>query len=443
MTLRLCMIVFCLLLVSHAAGATPCARVTSQPDAWMKAKVNALVLAAHAAYERDESLPAYQRVLDAISRTLSQCKLSQDEGFVNRHREFVEYIEAVSIGRLPDHELGFLVPDGQYFAETRQYVQIPEFLMDRGFLRSVSRSETLERAKSFLRLLNSKRAPQDQLIFFSYVSRHLGTPDNDDSYKRLLIVVPGNAQVGIPEKWVQFGVTDPGERARVRNVSVVSTMAGADGTSNVYFKDFYRTYRRDGSISIKGRWELGEGDDNCVQCHKSGILPIFPEAGSVSQGELPAVQAVNQRFLTYGSPRFENYLDETKFGPGLGWGDHTQGFGEFPGGSVVARSTNCAVCHQPERLGALNWPMDRVLISSYVKGGQMPLGYKLKVSEREELYRKLIQDYFATDDAHPGILKSWLLGRFPSKAARSQTSSADLWKSSFVHEWIASPAAAR
>ena len=72
----------------------------------------------------------------------------------------------------------------------------------------------------------------------------------------------------------------------------------------------------------------------------------------------------------------------------------------------------CAACHHSEGLGALNWPMDRVLISSYVKGGQMPGGYKLNLTERSPLYEKLIQDYFLIDDANPGILKSWLLGRW-------------------------------
>ena len=41
----------------------------------------------------------------------------------------------------------------------------------------------------------------------------------------------------------------------------------------------------------------------------------------------------------------------------------------------------------------------------------MPLGSKLQDSERAELYQKLIQDYFAIDEAHPGILKAWLLGK--------------------------------
>jgi mono/diheme cytochrome c family protein len=409
------MIVFCLLFAGNAAdAASPCVRLKSQPDAWVTAEADALVQASRAAYENDEAHPAYERALDRIVSTIRRCQLSQDEGFVSRYREFVEYIEVASLERQPDHKLGFSVPDKQYFAETRQYVQIPEFLLTPGFLRSVSRYETLDRAKSFLRQLNSSRGSSDQLIFFSYESRHLGTPDNNDSRRRLLIIVPGNAEKGVPDKWVQFGITDPGARVRVRNVSVVSAMVDSDGTYNAYFKDFYRTYRRDGSISINGRWELGYGDDNCVQCHKSGILPIFPVDGSVREGEQQRVLAANQRFLTYGSPRFDKYLDETKFGPGLSSAsreDRGRRFGEGFDGTAVAHAMRCAACHSSEGLGAFNWPMDQTVIRSFIKGGQMPLGYTLRVSERDELYKRLIEEYFAIDNVHPGILKSWLLGK--------------------------------
>jgi len=41
----------------------------------------------------------------------------------------------------------------------------------------------------------------------------------------------------------------------------------------------------------------------------------------------------------------------------------------------------------------------------------MPLGYELSKAQRNELYQRLIEDYFAIDDANPGILKAWLLGR--------------------------------
>ncbi|MBV9211632.1 MAG: hypothetical protein JOZ52_13420 [Acidobacteria bacterium] len=397
MSFRPAVVLCCLLLAINTAHASPlCARVKAQPDAWVTLKVDALVAAAHAAYEKDEALPAYQRTLRNITNTLSQCKLKDDADFVSRHKEFVEYVEAAALDGQPDHELGFKVTDKQYFEETRALVQIPDFLLTQNFLRNVSRDETLEQAKAYLRELNSKRDADEQLIFFSYISRHLGTPDNDDSFERLLIVVPGDDARGVPEKWVQFGVTDRGVRVPTRNVSVVSAVAGEDGTYNAYFKDFYRTYRRDGAISLAGRWELGYGDDNCVQCHKSGVLPIFPEAGSVSRDELASVAEVNKLFLTYGSPRFENYLDESKFGPGLG---------------SSSNAMSCAACHQAQGLGSLSWPMDRVLISSYVKGGQMPLGSDLKEGERADLYEGLIREYFATESAHPGILKSWLLGK--------------------------------
>src|SRR5436853_2914720 len=200
---------FFLLFAGNIAHASPiCARLKSQPDAWVTAKVDALVGAAHASYENDEVTEVYKRVLNRIAMTFRQCRLSEDEGFISRYPEFVQYVEALSLDQEPDHELGFIVPDKQYFEETRQYVQIPEFLLEPSFLRAVSRYETLDPAKSFLRQLNSKREPSEQLIFFSYTSRHLGTPDNNDSYRRLLIVVPGIAAQGIHEQWVQLGITD-------------------------------------------------------------------------------------------------------------------------------------------------------------------------------------------------------------------------------------------
>jgi hypothetical protein len=198
-------------------------------------------------------------------------------------------------------------------------------------------------------------------------------------------------------------------RVRTRNVSVVSAVPGPDSTTNVYFKDYFRTYERTGAITIKGRWELGEGDDNCASCHKSGILPIFPVAGSVIRDELPLVEKVNERFLNYARPRFDKYLDATKLGPGLG-------------SNVLQISSNqsvqCSECHHPNKLGSLNWPMDRTIISSYIKGGQMPYGFQLTSIERARLYRRLVQDYFAIDEAKPGILKSWLLGKNGSVANR-------------------------
>jgi hypothetical protein len=41
----------------------------------------------------------------------------------------------------------------------------------------------------------------------------------------------------------------------------------------------------------------------------------------------------------------------------------------------------------------------------------MPPGHNLSERDRDELYKKLVDEYFATDGAGPGILKSWLVGK--------------------------------
>ena len=70
----------------------------------------------------------------------------------------------------------------------------------------------------------------------------------------------------------------------------------------------------------------------------------------------------------------------------------------------------CSSCHNSDRLGALNWPMDKILIKSYVTGGQMPFGQSLSNRDRQQIYSSLIEEYFATEKHTPGVLKSWLLG---------------------------------
>ena len=299
-------------------SATPCHRIKTQRDQWVVARVNTLVRAARAAYENEKQQQSYERVVDQIAGGMKRCGVADDPEFVESYPEFTDYVRLLLLARRDDHELGFEVSDKVYFAETSQYTTIPDFLLTPRFLSSVSRFETLSHAKALLREMNAGRTADDKLLFFSYSSRHLGTPDNPDSYRRLLIVVPGNPAQQVPEKWVQFGIADPGRPRSVRNVSVVAVVPVPDHTTNVYFKDYFRTYRRHGAITIKGRWELGEGDDNCVSCHKSGVLPIFPVAGSVTRDEQAMVETVNKRFETYLPAHFGRYIDTSRFGPGLG-----------------------------------------------------------------------------------------------------------------------------
>jgi hypothetical protein len=400
------------LAAAHAA-TPPCPPAGFQSQVWVEQAINSLVRAARAAYVNEAAEDAYKKVVNQTAGTIGRCQLARQAELSRRYPEFFSYLEVLSVANRDDHELGFEISDKQYFAETSQYTSIPDFLLTPAFLRLVSRFENLAAAKSFLNDLNRTRAADNQLLFFSYESRHLGTPDNPDSYRRLLIVVPGDAARSVPEKWVQFGIADPARPRSVRNVSVVAVMLRADENANVYFKDYFRTYRRNGSISIKGRWELDEGDDPCVTCHKSGVLPIFPRAGSVSRQEQPLVETVNQRFRGYGIARFGRYLDLTKLGPGLGsfLPQTDSRNASFALTANRFKTQSCIACHNPNGLGPFNWPMDSTLIESFVTGGKMPLNATLTIPERRLLYKQLVNDYFALNATQPGILQAWLLGR--------------------------------
>src|ERR1700694_5146736 len=119
---RASVLLFVLWLAASSASAAPCSQTNSQRDAWVTQRVDALIRAARALYENDKAQKAYERVVGDISATMKRCRIAEDSSFVARYPEFVEYVKALSISQLSDHELGFIVPDKVYFAETSKYV---------------------------------------------------------------------------------------------------------------------------------------------------------------------------------------------------------------------------------------------------------------------------------------------------------------------------------
>src|ERR1044071_6587227 len=154
---RYLIILTLLLLTASRSLAAPCDVIKARPDVWMNRTVNALVSSARSFYERDSAESAYGRAIDATVKLMDKCRLVQDAQFSTEYPEFIGFIATLSLGRKPDHELGFNVPDKIYFEQTRQYVEIPDFLLTPAFLRAVSRSETLPEAKTMLRQLNTRR----------------------------------------------------------------------------------------------------------------------------------------------------------------------------------------------------------------------------------------------------------------------------------------------
>jgi len=55
--------------------------------------------------------------------------------------------------------------------------------------------------------------------------------------------------------------------------------------------------------------------------------------------------------------------------------------------------------------------MDSTIIKSFVTGGKMPFNANLSRVARAQLYKQLVNEYFALDVTRPGILQAWLLGK--------------------------------
>ena len=55
-------------------------------ETWVQGRIDALVRAANAAYEDNDSLPAYEQLLISIARTVRQRNLPQDAAFAARYR---------------------------------------------------------------------------------------------------------------------------------------------------------------------------------------------------------------------------------------------------------------------------------------------------------------------------------------------------------------------
>ncbi len=336
---------------------------------------------------------------------------------VRCHARIKEFVENAHQHLVQGHHLGMKVSDAEYFAANKALTAVPEVFRSKEFLTLVSDVRRLDEAKEYLRTVNRGMPADRQMIFLSFRSRHLGTPDAPSAMGRLLVIVPGN-----PERWVQFGWGELGQM--VRNISVVAVRRSGDGSAartNVYFQDHYRTFQDDGSITIQSRHELGLQPDPCVNCHKGGVLPIFPESGSVSASELPILEATNQRVQATMPSAFGGYWNTV--GPGLGATDelrqmaHSEGFFRrcvpaalAPRISEVApklrAAMRCATCHREHQAGSLNYPFDEKLTRSFVLGGRMPPGADLDPIERQALYDCLITDFFASETA--GVLKAWL-----------------------------------
>jgi hypothetical protein len=280
-----------------------------------------------------------------------------------------------------------------------------------------------------------------------------------------LIFVPGP----VFDRWIQLGRRLPGEEYRNRpNIESMLVVQKQDAQGRplakpkVRFVDYWRQYSDKSpsqsfyssgppsetgtKINLTPRLAVNgaAGGENCYQCHKSGVLPFNPEAGSVtSPKDLELVKSFNSRIASYGAPDLDGAVDTDAYGPPMGPPDRTRSDEFLDSCSMLAKSPtkaksyekirnamNCAMCHDGQQMGALNYPFGRnmyeMLLKSYViDTGKMPPGHSdLTSDERKGLANCLSREYYgAPFDKTPttGLFQDWIANKPACKLAAGST----------------------
>lgn len=346
---------------------------------------------------------------------------------------FAAFVKAQALMADKEHALGFEVTDQQYAKEATAVAELPPLLQSQAFLDLMRTPKGYRDAVAMIEDHNRELPEDRRWIVLPYKAQFIKSVDKT-TYGRLLVIVPGPDV----DKWIQFAIatpemTDPPE---IRSVSVVAVRKPAGGRTETYFIDFMRQ-RSGGDIDLVPTVALpAKPNDNCYNCHKSGVAPIHPAesygfdaSGSLVPRESLLPDKINKRIRDYGRTEVKR-LNQAAYGPCLG-PDRARSLDELRAATKgmdlsdaslgrVRDAMACGKCHQD--FAPINYPQsvrtqgdltafqNHVgLGQTYVEKGWMPPGNTLSPEERKALWKCLMQDYF-DPVRRDGVLVRWLRG---------------------------------
>ncbi len=397
------------------------------------------------------SMHAYTVIQECLKADSSY--FSKDAGRARELGNFVRFVKAQqwmvippgAAGKVP-YGLGLEVPDEQYWNLAKPYLEFPELLKSQRFLTAMASPGTYRQALEMIDSINANLPPERKWISLLFDAQFITTVDDAHTYGRMLVMVPnepvGNSEVA--DRWIQFGIADPGTYPETRSVSMFTVVRNAEtpAKTTTYFSDFMRIRdKQTGKFSIRSNFTmLHDPSLNCYNCHKSSVLPIHPareyvldSGGKLAEnranaGELPA--KLNNLIMGYGPPNYV-YQDTFAYGPCLGPTNRyrsdaflksaTAGLDISPTSyDRIRNAMHCSNCHN--NFGVINYPQavptdldlkafrtHRGMVQTLVEQGTMPPGNTLTARERQALWRCLMSEYLNMDTKQ-GILADWLRG---------------------------------
>lgn len=329
-----------------------------------------------------------------------------------------------SDGKAP-HGLAMDIPDSDYWKFVQPVVEFPYLLRSQAFLKSMSSPSGYQTAVKMIDAQN-RSLPQDQKWIVQPFRAQFIKSADQQTYGRMLVYVPNEklSNGKIRDRWIMFALATPDLKpgTEVRSVSFIATVRDPSnpGEHEGYFADFMRDKNRaTGDIEINSNFLMKDSPSkNCVDCHKTAVLPIHPmslyrfdRSGKLvvdpdSKGPFPEL---NQTVFRLGKSQF-THLEPQAYGPSLGSQMASTPFViqatslTLTSAQKVAESSNCASCHNSfapinswlalrsdqetksyeKKIGLVQWA---------IESGYMPPNNTLTKDERHALWKTVTKQY--------------------------------------------------
>ncbi len=346
------------------------------------------------------------------------------------------------------NSLGLTITDREYIESTASVLEFPDLLKSQSFQWLLSDPKTYKMALEMIEAQNEVLPENQKWLAYFFRTQFILSVDQR-TYGRLLVIVPGHqtSEGMILDRWIQFAVATPDQSPKTPICSVseivVLRNTSRPGVSKAYMADFMR--ERDcvsNEVRLTPNAFLSPSpSSNCYDCHKSAVLPIYPEQvyqfsakgdlteKSGAQSELTAT--VHSFISRYGKTDF-GPIDVAAYGPCIGPSHRNRSDSfivEATKAEPIDRSSypairenmDCAKCH--DGFAKINYQVavrsDRDakafknqigLVRAFIEKGFMPPNNTLTAAERRALWRCLSKEYFDPDSG-TGILIDWLKGK--------------------------------
>ena len=342
-----------------------------------------------------------------------------------------------------DHRLGLDVSDRRYYEESRDHLAFPELLRSEAFLQAMADPRRNREAWEMIERHNSSLPERQKWLMLPYRARFVFSVDRT-TYGRMLVLIPNEVRgSSVVDTWLNYAIALPDQDPppQAMSVSMIVIERGTDPGSEAraYFMDFLRV--RDpltGRIRLEPTVNLAPSpSQNCYDCHKSSIIPIFPEAEYrfLPTGRLETVAEsraadFNRRIRGYGKAPM-GHQDRGAYGPCIGEPGLTRtddfirsaaGDPDLADASIakIRSAMGCASCH--DAFAPLNFvepvetdretrsmKLKKGLAQTFVEEGRMPPGNDLNSRERRALWKALSKEYLDLPTGR-GTFVDWLRG---------------------------------